>query len=168
MLIDAILDRKYERENGIFRYDPRELYNYINGLAGGLYDTVVSAMDEGSEADVKKALCFYIGAQGYNPDIKDFVNSVDWLTSDPKKPKQEIFQTIRAYKSREDMYALNPLDLKFVVNCNPDYRESYEKEYARGVAAGLTVKYASPVVAVLTTIDGKTEVTEVHQARRCK
>ncbi len=62
----------------------------------------------------------------------------------------------------------NPLDLKFVVNHNPDYRERYEKEFARGVAAGLTVKYARPVVTVLTTIDGKTEVTEVHQARRCK
>lgn len=168
MLIDAILDRKADRENGIFNYDPRELYQYINGWAGGLYDPVASAMDEGSEADVKKALCFYIGAQGYNPDIKDFVNSVDWLTADPQKPKQELFQEIRAYKSREDMYAHNPLDLKFVVNQNPDYRERYEKEYARGVAAGLTVKYAHPVVTVLTTIDGKTEVTEVHQARRCK
>jgi len=167
MLIDAILDRKYERENGIFRYDPRELYNYINGWAGNIYDSVVHAMDEGEEADVKKALCDYIDGD-YNPEIKEFVNSVDWLTSDPQKPKQEIFQTIRAYKSREDMFAHNPLDLKFVVNQNPDYRERYEKEYARGVAAGLTVKYARPVVAVLTTIDGKTEVTEVHQARRCK
>ena len=85
MLIDAIHDRKYERENGIFQYDPRELYNYINGWAGGLYDPVASAMDEGSEADVKKALCIYIGSQGYNKRIKDFVNSVDWLTAD-KKP----------------------------------------------------------------------------------
>lgn len=85
-----------------------------------------------------------------------------------RKEIKNFFQEIRAYKSREDMFAHNPLDLKFVVNQNPDYRERYEKEYARGVAAGLTVKYARPVVAVLTTIDGKTEVTEVHQARRCK
>ena len=167
MLIDAILDRKYERENGIFRYEPKELYNYINGWAGNIYDSVVHAMDEGTEADVKKALCDYIDTE-YPEHIKDFVNSVDWLTADPQKPKQEIFQTIRAYKSREDMFAHNPLDLKFVVNQNPSYRERYEKEYARGVAAGLTVKYSRPVVAVLTTINGKTEVTEVHQARRCK
>lgn len=167
MLIDAILDRKYERENGIFRYDPRELYNYINGWAGNIYDSVAHAMDEGTEEDVKKALCDYIDTE-YPAQIKDFVNSVDWLTADPKKPKQELFQTIRAYKSREDMYAHNPLDLKFVVNQNPDYIERYEKEYARGVAWGLTVKYAHPVVAVLTTIDGKTEVTEVHQVRRSK
>jgi hypothetical protein len=167
MLIDAILDRKYERENGIFRYDPRELYNYINGWAGNIYDSVVHAMEEGTEEDVKKALCDYIDTE-YPAHIKDFVNSVDWLTADPQKPKQELFQEIRAYKSREDMFANNPLDLKFVVNQNPDYRERYEKEYARGVAAGLTVKYSHPVVAVLTTIDGKMEVTEVHQARRCK
>ena len=167
MLIDAILDRKYERENGIFRYNPRELYNYINGWAGNIYDSVVRAMDEGTEKDVKKALCNYIDTE-YPAHIKEFVNSVDWLTGDHQKPKQEIFQEIRAYKSREDMYAHNSLDLKFVVNCNPDYRERYEKEYAAGVAWGLTVKYAHPVVAVLTTIDGKTEVTEVHQARRSK
>lgn len=167
MLIDAILDRKYERENGIFRYDPRELYNYINGWAGNIYDSVAHAMDEGTEEDVKKSLCDYIDTE-YPAHIKNFVNSVDWLTADPQKPKQELFQTIRAYKSREDMYANNPLDLKFVVNQNHDYRERYEKEYAAGVAWGLTVKYAHPVVAVLTTIDGKTEVTEVHQARRCK
>lgn len=80
--------------------------------------------------------------------------------------EHKFYQEIRAYKSREDLCAGNSLGLKFVVNCNPDYRERYEEEYARGVAAGLTVKYASPVVAVLTTIDGKTEVTEVHQARR--
>jgi hypothetical protein len=86
MLIDAILDRKYERENGIFRYDPRELYNYINGWAGGLYDPVARAMDEGTEADVKKALCFYIGSQGYNKRIKDFVNSVNCLA--PTKKRQ--------------------------------------------------------------------------------
>jgi len=168
MLIDAILDRKADRENGIFDYVHYKFYNYVKGWRIDDYDNVVKAMDEGKETDVKKALCDYIENSGYNTNIKDFVNSVDWLTSDHQKPKQEIFQEIRAYKSREDMFAHNPLDLKFVVNQNPDYRERYEKEYARGVAAGLTVKYARPVVAVLTTIDGKTEVTEVHQARRCK
>lgn len=86
MLIDAILDRKYERENGIFRYDPRELYNYINGWAGNIYDSVAHAMDEGTEKDVKQALCDYIDTE-YPAHIKDFVNSVDWLTSDTQKPK---------------------------------------------------------------------------------
>jgi hypothetical protein len=167
MLIDAILDRRDDRNDGIYNYNSKQFYDYINGFGIESYDRVARAMDEGTEKDVKQALCDYIDTE-YPAHIKDFVNSVDWLTSDPQKPKQEIFQEIRAYKSREDMFAHNPLDLKFVVNQNHDYRERYEKEYARGVAAGLTVKYASPVVAVLTTIDGKTKVTEVHQARRCK
>lgn len=167
MLIDAILDRRDDRNDGIYNYNPKRFYEYINGFGIESYDRVVHAMDEGTEEDVKKALCNYIDTE-YPAHIKEFVNSVDWLTPDPQKPKQELFQTIRAYKSREDMFAHNPLDLKFVVNMNPDYKERYEKEYARGVAAGLTVKYARPVVAVLTTIDGKTEVTEVHQARRCE
>lgn len=167
MLIDAILDRRDDRNDGIYNYNPKRFYDYINGFGIESYDRVAHAMDEGTEEDVKKALCDYIDTE-YPAHIKDFVNSVDWLTADTQKPKQEIFQTIRAYKSREDLLNNNPLDLKFVVNQNPDYRERYEKEYARGVAAGLTVKYARPVVAVLTTIDGKTEVTEVHQARRCE
>lgn len=167
MLIDAILDRKYERENGIFRYDPRELYNYINGWAGNIYNFVVDAMDKGTEEDVKKALCDYIDTE-YPAHIKDFVNSVDWLTPDPKKPRQEIFQEIRAYKSREDMYRNGALDLKFAVNENPSYKERYENDYALGVAWGLTAKYSSPCVKVLTTIGGKTEVTQVHHAFRSK
>lgn len=168
MLIDAILDRKADRVEGIFNYNPKEFYDYLMNWDLESYQAVTRAMNEGTNADVQAAMCDYIDLEEYNPDIKGFVNSVDWLTADPKQPKQELFQTIRAYKSREDMYANNPLDLKFVVNMNPGYRERYEKEYARGVAAGLTVKYAHPVVIVLTTIDGKTEVTEVHQARRCK
>lgn len=168
MLIDEILDRKADREDGIYNYDPKKLYNYLIDSIPHSYHDVARAMDEGTNADVQAKMCEYIDLEEYNPDIKDFVNSVDWLTSDPQKPKQEIFQEIRAYKSREDMFAHNPLDLKFIVNSNWDYRERYEKEYACGVAAGLTVKYARPVVVVLTTIDGKTEVTEVHQARRCK
>jgi len=168
MLIDAILDRRADREDGIFNYDPKKLYNYLIDSIHPSYHDVARAMDKGSNMEVQAEMCAYIDLEEYNPNIKCFVNSVDWLTADPQKPKQEIFQEIRAYKSREDMFAHNPLDLKFVVNQNPDYRERYEKEYARGVAAGLTVKYARPVVAVLTTIDGKTEVTEVHQARRCK
>lgn len=167
MLIDAILDRRDDRNDGIYNYNPKRFYEYINGFGIESYDRVAHAMDEGAEKDVKQALCDYIDTE-YPAHIKDFVNSVDWLTADHQKPKQELFQTIRAYKSREDMFAHNPLDLKFVVNQNPDYRERYEKEYAAGVAWGLTAKYAHPVVTVLTTIDGKTEVSEVHQARRCK
>ena len=118
-------------------------------------------------------------------DLKDFCNLIDWYVETgeyiscfnevwkkkvsvwkKKGSKKNIFQTIRAYKSKDDLIANNPLDLRFIVNQNEDYADRYEKEYARGVAWGLTVKYASPCVVVLTTIDGKTKVTEVHHVRR--
>jgi hypothetical protein len=171
MLIDAILDRKYERENRIFRYDPRELYKYINGWAGGLYDPVARAMDEGTEADVKKALCFYIGSQGYNKRIKDFVNSVDWLVAD-KKPTAitpKIHQELRCYKNEAAFHNLDALDIKTAVNENEDNAENYRTHFAIGVAWGLTIKYQAPVVAVLETgADGVTKVTKVHHVFRYK
>ena len=110
--------------------------------------------------------------------LKDFCTIIDWNVETgeyiscynevwkKKDSKKKIFQTIRAYKSKNDLLANNPLVLRFVVNKNEEYAERYEKEYARGVAWGLTVKYASPCVAVLTTIDGETKVTEVHHVRR--
>lgn len=170
MLIDAILDRKYERENGIFRYDPRELYNYINGWAGGLYDPVARAMDEGTEADVKKALCDYIDTE-YPAHIKDFVNSVDWLVADkePTARTKKIHQELRCYKNVAAFHNLDALDIKTAVNENEDNAEKYRTHFAIGVAWGLTIKYQAPVVAVLETgADGVTKVTKVHHAFRCK
>lgn len=166
MLIDAILDRRADRNDGIYNYNPKRFYEYINGFGIESYDRVAHAMDKGSNTEVQAEMCAYIDLEEYNPNIKCFVNSVDWLNADHQKPKQELFQTIRAYKSREDLFSNNALNLKFVVNQNHSYRERYEKEYARGVAWGLTVKYAKPCVAVLTTIGDKTEVTEVHCVRR--
>lgn len=40
---------------------------------------IADAMDGGTEEDVKRELCRYIDAEDYNPEIKDYVNSVDWL-----------------------------------------------------------------------------------------
>lgn len=74
MLVDAILDRKDGQE-----YSPKALYNYLNGWAGGLYDDVCRALDCGDNEDVKRELCGYILANGYNPEICVYINSVDWL-----------------------------------------------------------------------------------------
>ena len=83
MLIDAILDRRDDRNDGIYNYNPKRFYDYINGFGIESYDRVAHAMDEGTEEDVKKALCDYIDTE-YPAHIKDFVNSVDWLTADPR------------------------------------------------------------------------------------
>lgn len=76
MLVDAILDRRSAiREDGVDTYNPRKLYNYVNGW----YNEVARAMDEGTEEDVKKVLCKYIIDNDYNPDICNFIKSVNWL-----------------------------------------------------------------------------------------
>ncbi len=78
MLIDLILDRRAGD-----RYSAKEMYDYCNEeyIALGWYKDVVYAMDYGTEKDVKKALCDYIMGE-YNPEICDYVNSVNWLEDD--------------------------------------------------------------------------------------
>lgn len=71
MVVDCILDRK---EGGL--YSPKQFYcrmiDYKN-------DRIAAAMDCGSEDDVKRELCDYIDRNKYNPKIKDYINSVNWL-----------------------------------------------------------------------------------------
>lgn len=74
MIIDEILNRKEGEQ-----YSPKEFYLYCLGYnADG--DRISEAMDYGTEADVKKALCDYIEKSGYNPQICDYVNRVNWIT----------------------------------------------------------------------------------------
>ncbi len=74
MLIDIILDR----QEG-FSYDAKEMYDYLIGYDYPTYQRVSRAMDEGTELDVKKALCYYIVKDGYNWDICHYIHSVEWL-----------------------------------------------------------------------------------------
>lgn len=76
MVVDCILDRKDGSP-----YNPREFYQDMLAYEA---DEISRAMDEGTEEDVKKALCDYITFNEYNPDICDYINSVDWLTSSRK------------------------------------------------------------------------------------
>lgn len=73
MIIDLILDRK---DGESYRADSfyRNVVRY-----GEIGDAITRAMDFGTEKDVKKALCSYIDDQDYNPEIKHFINSVNWL-----------------------------------------------------------------------------------------
>ena len=171
MLIDAILDRKADRVEGIFNYNPKEFYDYLMNWDLESYQAVTRAMDEGTNADVQAAMCKYIDIEGYNEHIKDFVNSVDWLTAD-KKPTvgtPKIHQELRCYKNEAAFRNLDALDIKTAVNENEDNAEKYRTHFAIGVAWGLTIKYQAPVVAVLETDEsGETKVTKVHHAFRCK
>lgn len=80
MIIDLILDRK----DGEF-YDPKHFYNECvkySAIFDGMFDGITAAMDYGTEKDVKEALCKYIENGEYNPEIMDYINSVNWLESD--------------------------------------------------------------------------------------
>lgn len=74
MIIDEILDRKAGRP-----YNAKAFYNYCMDYFDGLGDMITRAMDGGTNGDVQEALCGYILQQDYNPDICDYIRSVDWL-----------------------------------------------------------------------------------------
>jgi hypothetical protein len=73
MIIDLILDRKDGEA-----YSPREFYNAVMGY-GKVGHLITEMMDEGTELDVKAALCRYIVDNGYNEKICEYVISVNWL-----------------------------------------------------------------------------------------
>lgn len=77
MIIDLILDRK----DG-YKYNPKEFYNEVmeyGDIWPELADPITRAMDSGTEQDVKNELCLYITKCGYNPQICNYINSVEWL-----------------------------------------------------------------------------------------
>ena len=85
MIIDEILDRK----DGA-GYDPKEFYDYVSHSLGTLNaEDIASALDSGTEADVKKALCEYVKLGEYNPAICDYINSVNWLEKEGNSKKAE-------------------------------------------------------------------------------
>lgn len=84
MIIDLILDRKDNEQFNCFGYDPKAFYNDCMEYDSifGVGSKITMAMDYGDEKDVQKALCDYIDDNGYNPDIKNFINTHQWLKED--------------------------------------------------------------------------------------
>jgi len=77
MIIDLILNRK----DG-YEYSARDFYYDVLGYRDiwpELSDPITKAMDSGTEADVRRELCKYIN-NGYNPKIKKYINSVNWIS----------------------------------------------------------------------------------------
>lgn len=82
MIIDLILDRKDNEEfTGYDAYDPYSFYREVMSYESifEMDRDISSALDYGTEDDVRKALCKYIDDNQYNPDIKNYVNSKTWL-----------------------------------------------------------------------------------------
>jgi hypothetical protein len=79
MIIDLILDRKDGTP-----YNPKEFYNDVMEYESvfNLDRSISSALDYGDEKEIKKALCDYVINQGYNKNIRNYINDVRWLESD--------------------------------------------------------------------------------------
>lgn len=83
MIIDLILDRKEDDLHGYTdRYDPHKFYidciGYSNSF-DGIGDKILDAMDNGTENDVRKALCNYVKDGGYNLEICKYINNRNWI-----------------------------------------------------------------------------------------
>lgn len=77
MIIDLILDRK-----GGEQYRPSTFYFEVlayREIWPELSDPITRAMDDGTEDDVKNALCDYVRKCGYNVAICDYINAVNCL-----------------------------------------------------------------------------------------
>jgi hypothetical protein len=74
MIIDVILDR-------------RDGYEYTENSMKRLYDyamyfkfwKLADALDNGDNEDIQRELCQYILDQDYNPELIDYINSVNWV-----------------------------------------------------------------------------------------
>ena len=75
MIVDIILEAQYDPEC----YDAKEFYDYVMDSPFTEFRYIARALDSGSNDDVREALCHYIDSQNYNPEIKDFINSFNWL-----------------------------------------------------------------------------------------
>ena len=82
MIIDCILDRYDDEKNGYFNYNAKDFY--ISLMSYGNSDDITRAMDYGTEEETRKALCNYIDDNGYNPLIKDYINSRIWNANDKR------------------------------------------------------------------------------------
>lgn len=87
MIIDLILDRK----DGV-QYNAKDFY--INVLENeNIFEfphDISISLDYGNNKDVQKALCDYIDNCGYNPEIKDYINSVNWIVNDSEHDYTDI------------------------------------------------------------------------------
>ena len=78
MIIDKILDARDGHYNPDWDDCTGAEYIYIEATEFKLY-YIADAFDNGTNSDCQKALCRYIDEQGYNPEIKNFVNSFQWV-----------------------------------------------------------------------------------------
>lgn len=84
MIIDLILDRRDNIIDGYEdTYEVREFYNdcreYAQCFDNDIQWKIVQALDLGTNKNVQDALCTYVDEENYNPQIKEFIRSMNWL-----------------------------------------------------------------------------------------
>jgi len=86
MIIDLILDRK-DNSNRVIKdgkaystpeYNAKRFYDEIVGWEELGWE-IAEALDSGENEDVQRELCNYIIEHEYNPDICNYIKSVNWL-----------------------------------------------------------------------------------------
>ena len=108
MIIDLILDRKdgQQYKASSFYYDVMEYAEIWPDDA----NPITHAMDEGNNDDVRSALCAYIDRQGYKPEIKDYINSVQWLEDDPKPERHNLATVVTAAEENGETVKIGGFD----------------------------------------------------------
>jgi hypothetical protein len=104
MIIDLILDRQDDIETFNELYNPKTFYNDVleyadmfgSDNAENIAFKIAKAMDEGTEEEVRQQLCSYIKDYGYNDDICNFINSVEWLKphSNYKQREKSLYEIL--------------------------------------------------------------------------
>ena len=120
MVIDLILDR----QDG-FNYTPEDFYRDAM-MYGDVAHEITRAMDEGTEEDIKKALCKYVLDNEYSPKICDFINSVNWLEAD----LGEALVEPKAGESEQD-YVSRFVGTKLATKEFPDQKQRLAVAYSK-------------------------------------
>jgi len=80
MIIDKILDRKDgEKYNARLFYIDTVKSSTIFNDNNDRYNKIALALDSGDNKDVQKQLNLYIIENDYNPNIIEYINSVEWI-----------------------------------------------------------------------------------------
>lgn len=79
MLVDFILDRKDDEQDGFDNYHPENLTDYVSHFDDSNYQDVLQAVNNRDEKATKLALIKYIIDGNYNPQICKYIMNVSWV-----------------------------------------------------------------------------------------
>ena len=119
MVIDLILDRK----EGFSDLNAE----YLEDMKRYEFDYINAAIDTNDDDTIKAALSRYIEENEYNPEIKNYINSVNWSV---KQVKRNITITEAEAEKLENMvsYYLERFSLDDMIRKHPGFvEEDFEK-----------------------------------------